>query len=77
MPQKIRDAEASPFRKFNLIILKHSFFQFQAFREHDIVLDMNMFEQRIYELLQLRHHQAVSVASVLWNLKIVCNLLYM
>ena len=57
-------------------MLKHSFFQFQAFREHDIVLDMDMFEQRIYELLQLRHHQAVSVASVLWNLKIVCNLLY-
>ena len=77
LPQKIRDAKASPFRKFNLIILKHSFFQFQAFREHDIVLDMDMFEQRIYELLQLRHHQAVSVASVLWNLKIVCNLLYM
>jgi hypothetical protein len=39
--QKIRDAEASPFRKFNLIILKHSFFEFQAFREHDIIFDMN------------------------------------
>lgn len=64
-----------PFLKIHFRMSEHSLFKFQTFREHDIVFNMYMFEQCIHELLQFRHHQAVSIASVLRNFKIVCYFL--
>ena len=63
-----------PLLKIHSGLSEHSLFKFQTFREHDIILDMYMLEQRIYKLLQFRHHESVGITSVLRYLKTVGNL---